>query len=423
MNNKILLCTVGGSHEPILKAIESARPDYVCFFCTGKDPLTERKGSIVQVIGSGKVIKASRDDEKPSLPNIPTQAGLGDEQFEDQIVLADDLDEAWLTMRQTVADLGKRFPDADFVADYTGGTKTMTVALVLAALESDSVELQLVSGARPDLKTVKSGSEQAMTASVARIRLNRDMKLHLAAWSRFAYREAAAGLDAIRVVTSSPDRPRLDRAQALSHGLALWDDFDHAGADKKLNGYKKYMDERHLRALSLLTQTGKPGTPARLFDLWLNAQRRAAQGRYDDAMARVYRLLEWSAQWQLQSKKGIDTADLPAEMAPAGVSPGRGGKISVGLRHAWQLVREQLDDPGRKFIEQYESKLLDWLGVRNKSILAHGFRPVQKADWEETQQLVEQKFLPVLCDLAQEVGVHEMPVQLPTAPPKSILQD
>ena len=424
MNIKILLCTVGGSHEPILKAICSTKPDYVCFFCTGQDPVTGRQGSIVQVTGRGKVIKASRDDEKPSLPNIPAQADLTVESCKAVEVPADNLDGAWLAMRKTIADLVNCFPDADFVADYTGGTKTMTAALVLAALESDSVELQLVSGARPDLKTVKPGSEQAMSASVASIRLNRDMQLHLAAWGRFAYREAATGLDAIPVETNSPDWPRLSSTQALSHALALWDDFDHERALEKLEGYERYMGNGYLPNLRLLTQTRKPGNqPARLFDLWLNAQRRAAQGRHDDAVARVYRLLEWCAQWQLESKMDIVTADLPANLAPAGVSPGRDGKISVGLRHAWQVVREQLDGPGRKFIEQYDSELLNWLEVRNKSILAHGFRPVKRSDWEETQRLVKKRFLPVLLELAQEVGVREMPEQLPTAFPQITLPD
>ena len=427
MSQQILLCTVGGSHQPILKAIASAKPAYVCFFCTDRDPVTGKPGSIVQVTGEGKVIRANRGDEKPSLPNIPAQAGLGDEQFETQIVPADNLDEACRIMRESIAaldKLDKRFPDADFVADYTGGTKTMTAALALAALESDSVKLQLVSGPRPGLETVEDGNERAMGVSVARIRLNRAMKLHLAAWSRFAYREAAAGLDAIPVETNSPDWPRLCRAQALSHGLALWDDFDHTGADRKLSSYRRYMDECHLRDLSLLTQTDRPGNPpARLFDLWLNAQRRAAQGRYDDAVARVYRLLEWCAQWQLKSKKSIDTANLPAELAPDGAKPGRDDRISVGLRQAWQVVHKQLDGPASEFIEQHGAELENLLQIRNKSILAHGFQPVQQGDWERMRQWLKQHFLPVLRTLAQEVGVRQMPEQLPANPPQGVLPD
>ena len=414
MSRQILLCTVGGSHEPILEAIRSSAPDYTCFFCTGRDPETGRPGSDVQITGKGKVIKVAAGDKKPTLPNIPTQAELSVGSYKAKIIPADDLDDAFSKISKTIADLVKDHTGAKFVADYTGGTKTMSTALVLAALESDNVELQLVSGARSDLNRVESGNEQAMSASVTHIRLNREMELHLAAWDHFAYREAATGLDGIRVAANSPDRGRLGIARALSHGLALWDDFDHAGANKKLGNYKKHMNKCHLRALSLLTQTRKPGNqPAQLFDLWLNAQRRAGQGRYDDAVARVYRLLEWCAQWQLKIKKGIDTVDLPPEMAPDGAKLGRNDRISVGLWQAWQVVHKQLDGPASEFIEQHGAAFENLLQTRNHSILAHGFDPVRKDDWERMSQWLEQNFLPVLLALAQQVDVFKMPEQLP----------
>lgn len=62
-------------------------------------------------------------------------------------------------MRSCAAGLAERFPGARFIADYTGGTKTMTAALVCTALERDDVTLQLVSGARPDLVAVRDGTE------------------------------------------------------------------------------------------------------------------------------------------------------------------------------------------------------------------------------------------------------------------------
>ena len=51
----------------------------------------------------------------------------------------------------------------------------MTAALVCAALERDDIELQLIAGARPNLIRVEDGTERAMTASVARLRLDRAM--------------------------------------------------------------------------------------------------------------------------------------------------------------------------------------------------------------------------------------------------------
>ena len=424
MSGVVLLCTVGGAHQPILKAIDSTTPRYVCFFCTDRDPETGKPGSIVQVTGKGTVIKAHPRDKKPSLPNIPIQTGLADESFETRIVPADDLDGAYLDMRTAVAELAHRLPGAQFVADYTGGTKTMTAALTCVALERDDVELQLVAGARPDLLRVANGTEQAVVASVARLRLDRAMAPYLGAWRRFAYHEAAEGLDGIRIAAgATEDRARLALARALSRALARWDDFDHAGALDLLEIYASRVAPSYpsmLPALRWLTnETGKRHEPARLWDLWLNAERRASQGRFDDAVARVYRLIEWTAQWQLRDRFGADTADFPPELLPANIDapPGRDGKVKVGLWSAWQIVAERAQGPARDLIAGHGAELRNLLSIRNDSILAHGFRPVQKPDWERMQRWMQDRFLPVLQLLAQEAGLKSPPEQLPAEPP------
>ncbi len=94
-----LICTVGGSHQPILAAIRDTQPDYVCFICTDRDPETNRPGSVTQITGKGSVIKAHFNDKKPTLPNIPTQAELDPSSYETLIVPADDLDDAFSTTR------------------------------------------------------------------------------------------------------------------------------------------------------------------------------------------------------------------------------------------------------------------------------------------------------------------------------------
>jgi hypothetical protein len=51
MQVTILICTVGGSHQLILKAIENTQPAYICFICSGRDPETGRSGSETQIMG------------------------------------------------------------------------------------------------------------------------------------------------------------------------------------------------------------------------------------------------------------------------------------------------------------------------------------------------------------------------------------
>ena len=423
VGDPILLCTVGGSHQPVLKAVESAGPCHVCFFCTERDPETGRPGSIGQVTGAGNVIRASFGDDKPTLPNIPSQAGLDPDGFEARIVPADDLDGASAVMRRAAAELAARFPGARLLADYSGGTKTMTAALVCAALERADTELQLVAGARADLVRVRDGTEQAMTASVARLRLDRAMAPYLDAWRRLAYHEAAEGLDGIRIGAGAAGRARLGLARGLSRALARWDDFDHAGALDLVETYAGRVAPHYpamLPALRCLTrEADKAHEPARLWDLWLNAERRAHQGRFDDAIARAYRLIEWTAQWQLRARLGADTADFPRDRLPASVDarPDRDGRIKIGLWSAWQVVGEHLDGPTRELIANHGTELRDLLSIRNDSILAHGFRPVQTPEWDRMQGWMQDRFLPVLRHLARESGLRKPPEQLPSTPP------
>lgn len=428
MNNPILLCTVGGSHQPIIEAIRSTSPRYVCFFCTDRDPITNRPGSIEQVTGEGNVIKASYNDSKPTLPNISTQAGLHTDQFEVSIVPADDLDGTYSIMRDATAELAAKFSGARFIADYTGGTKTMTAALVCAALERDDVELQLVAGARTNLVRVQDGTEQAMTASVARLRLRRAMVPYLGAWERFAYHEAAEGLNSIRIAAGAINGQQLQIARGLSRALSLWDNFDHAGALDLIRLYSTHVKKcfpSMFQVLSALTnEKDKRREPALLFDLWLNAERRAVQGRFDDAIARWYRLMEWTAQWQLRTKLNADTADFPPDLLPedADATPGRDGKIKIGLWLAWQVVGERLPGPAQDFVQKHGKEILHLVQLRNASILAHGFRSVSGSDWREVCEWTHEKFLPVLSALADEVGLKckNEPQQLPTTFPENL---
>ena len=426
MNEPILLCTVGGAHQPILRAIESTSPRHICFFCTDRDPVSGRPGSITQVTGKGSVIRASPKDDKPKLPNIPTQAGLDAGRFETRVVPADDLDGAYIVMRNAVDELSRQFPNAHFVSDYTGGTKTMTAALVCTALERDDVELQLVAGARSDLVRVKDGTEQAMPVSVARMRLDRAMAPFLGAWSRHAYHEAAEGLDAIRVAVNNPSRAWLQFVRSMSRALARWDNFDHEGALELLNDHDGRV-ARHFPAMLptirlLANGDARANEPACLFDLWLNAERRALQGRYDDAVARWYRLMEGTAQWQLKTALNIDTADFPRDLLPpdADAAPANDGKFKIGLWKAWQVVQHRLPGPAQQFIVEHRSKLLALLELRNHSILAHGYRPVGAEEWRKIDAWTREGFLPLLKVLAGDVGLKRDPQQLPAELPNEM---
>jgi len=417
----ILLCTVGGSHQPIVTAIRELNPAFVCFFCTGRDQATGRPGSEVQVTGKGNIIKADPRDETPTLPNIPAQTGLSEDRFEVRLVPPDDLDRAVSVMDEAIEDLMKRFSDSRIVTDYTGGTKTMTAALVISALEHDDVELRLVSGARADLVKVADGTQRSVAACSDMVRLRRAMAPYVSAWERFAYGEAWKGLSGLSAPSDPALRAELQVAMDLSMAFDAWDRFDHREALRILQIYSGRIGRKlpgHLAFLRLLCADAEDARrePALLYDLWLNAQRRAYQARYDDAVSRVYRLIEWTAQWILKSGAGIDTADVPADRIPEGMEilPDKKGRRPVPLFKAWELIAQLMPEGApAAFFTRTRERLNHLLSKRNLTILAHGYNPVSETDWREFSGWMEKEFMPMLRNEAGRIRLGIDPPQLP----------
>lgn len=416
----ILFCTVGGSHQPIVRAIKELKPDFTCFVCSEQDPGTLKPGSYQQIEGKGLCIKKNFNDDKASLPNIPTQTEMAPDSFQILKVPSDDLDVAVYRIRKELEKFRDNYPEANIFADYTGGTKTMTAALVTAALHTKNIELHLVTGNRADLVRVRDGSESGAFAKVDAIRLDHDMKPFLSAWSRYAYDEAVSGLAGIKCPKDRSLAGRLNRARDLSRAFAAWDCFDHKAAKDILEIYSVVISRElcgHLGAINILANENSTSRePLYIFDLWRNAQRRAVQGRYDDAVARCYRLLEWSAQWFLRTRHNLDTGNINPEQLPPGmeIAPGRKGELRAGLYIAWLIIAEKNDNSNfSRFASQHLDSLKDLLETRNQSIFAHGFTPVSFSDWKKFEEWIGEKFLPILLKETRSVKLHKLPPQLP----------
>lgn len=419
----VLVCTVGGSPQPIVTAIRELAPLHVCFLCTDRDPATGQPGSRIQIEGKGNVIGAHPADKGATLPSIPAQTGLDVSKYEVHIVPADDLDGVVDVATRVFDALRQRFPDAQLIADFTGGTKTMTAGLVIAALEHDNVELRLVTGARADLNKVYDGTQSGTVVPAERVKLRRQMAPYLSAWRHFNYSVAAEGLEQLASPRDAELRGQLQIARDLSRAFDAWDRFDHDEALRRLNLYRPRIGERAgllLKFLNVLCldDSDRRKEPARLLDLWLNAQRRAAQGRYDDAVARAYRLLEWTAQWLLRSRAGIDTSNIAPDRVPADIplKANREGIYKAGLYDAWRLVAFHLNGPVADFARAQVEAICHYLQIRNRSILAHGYTPIREDEWKRFSTWMSDVFCPLLHDAAKEAGLRTQPPQLPDEP-------
>jgi CRISPR-associated protein (TIGR02710 family) len=189
-----------------------------------------------------------------------------------------------------------------------------------------------------------------------------------------------------------------------------------------------------LQSYAAAAKAAAGSEPLRILDLWRNAERCAERGRYDDAIARLYRLTEWVAQWWLHHRHGIDTSNMdwsrvsPREVAAAQLGDQQAKKTLSGLTQAWKLIAaKEPEGPVARFLngkfphkdknKTGEGRLRDMLDLRNTSILAHGARPLEEADWQKWRAFAEAMRQAVMAPLLREAGAAaELPPQLPQDP-------
>ncbi len=381
----LLVITVGGSCAPVITAVRGYAPDFVCFFASAGP-----HGSRVMVDGQGHPCTSNG-------ANIITQTGLRPEQFEIvDLAEPDSLPDCYAAMRAALARLATDRPGWRLVADYTSGTKTMSVALSLAALEA-GWQLSLVRGTRTDLVKVLNGSEMAALVNAWEVRADQQINEARRLFNAHAYAAAGALLESL--ARTGPLSYELQRSVTRWVGLCrafdAWDRFDHARAHQLLEPYQSRTVPQW-RFLKALMGWERATGYEPILDLMRNAERRAARGRYDDAVARLYRALEMLAQTRLGERTpSLTTGDLDVSLLPDGLRKKyealrdpSDGKIKLGLRQDYELLAE-LDDPLGRVYRQHENALLNVLSRRNNSILAHGKIPLTKGDYQEAAQLIE----------------------------------
>ncbi|MCA9558774.1 MAG: TIGR02710 family CRISPR-associated protein [Myxococcales bacterium] len=416
----MLVVTVGGSHAPILKSISWHEPDFVWFVFSEDDASAGPRGigSHSQITGEGQVCR-SGGQQKPDLPNIPTQLGLGRDRFEVLCVPADEPARAVELIVDLLERLRSDLAVRDLRADYTGGTKSMSAALLHAAVLAGGVRLFVTTGPRPNLVRVPDGHESTQHIDDDALTSSWRVRDAERAWARFAYGEAARLLDRL-------DRKsdRSSRLLTMSRGLAAWDAFDHRRAFILLQQYARQLDHDLIAALGQMRapEDGRPPKDPRrvealrVHDLYLASARRAAAGRHDTEVLLLYRAFEWIAQWTLRFYHAIDTGDVPADDQLADLAHvAHDGKRKLGLHNAWTAIG-RLDGPLAEVGRATEKTRLDFGKRRNQSIFAHGFAPISAAEARKARAWFEADVLPAFQQVAFD-GRAPFP-QLPTAAPR-----
>lgn len=406
----VLVLTVGGSEEPIVNAIHQNHPDFVVFLCTGGSPQAASERAIEGVVRAARAGECPRCGARFEIETfagpVVEHAGLAPGSYGIVTVTnPDDLDQVLVACQEVEDVVARRSKDAEarIVANYTGGTKTMTLGLGLyAVLRGHPWQLQVnaTGRGRTDLIRVEVGdSSIAQPAAVARALSARSAAELLIDGHEYA--AAAAVLeDALRTIGAGAAAGLAElRHRALY--LAAVDSFDYdralqlARADRAL----KKSEGGRLRAILRTRRriAGEQSWPADnppgselVRDLMENARRHAARGHYDDAVARLYRATELVAQLRLAHGWGVDTADVgsatnrlpgPAAEWLHSLPVAASGKKQLGLTRAFQLLA-LLGDPAGELFNRTSDDVKRWLRRRNFSLMAHGLQPVDRVAWE-----------------------------------------
>lgn len=417
---KILILSVGGSSEPIVNAIKSYKPEFVYFFCSSGP-----KGSAVRIDSSGDPCGDKRRAKCPECghefhlgnpkgKSIVVQTGLKEDQYE--IITIDDPDDLNKCYSQLVAlarSIEEKHPGAQVIANYTGGTKTMSVAMALVGTMTEEWDLSLNKGPRLDIIKIRAGDTPVI---VNKWQIFAEQRLESVAEALRKYDYALAE-EIVSQLLFHPLEPgfqkRLLRIRQVCEAFNGWDKFDHRKALDLLTPYGKDFSSYIVILKKILKRTKSAGYEL-VADLFNNAERRAVQKHYDDAVARLYRATELFAQLRLEKMRGCKLGQVNLEELPEHLRPEYSkyakeeGKLLLGLREDYELLHKLQDPVGIAFKEN-EGKILGALTYRNLSIYAHGITPLEEKDYK----LVSDRLKGFVQKAARKIQVDLKIEQLP----------
>lgn len=382
-----LICTVGGSPEPVVAALKHWRPARVRFVHT-----PQTKEDI-----EGKIVPMAREEDVDLDPGRYDLFELPDGQ--DLEICLDGLRQLTLEVMQS-AERGLQV-----VVDFTGGTKCMSAAIALQASRWPC-EFSYVGGrerTKDGAGVVVSGTEQVIHKANPWDTLGyQAVEDFVVLFDQHAFRAAANVAETAKKHVSRPDRKReFAVLEQLAKAFDAWDRFDHKDSKVELEQVEKSANDLRTvlgaakgdrvlsdvaRLCSYLGQLCQVAPPSRyhVLDLLANAKRRRDEGRIDDAVARLYRAIEAIAQVALKERHDIEnTAKVPLARVPETLrarwaSCATEGVVKLGLQNAYMLLANLNDPLGEKFASVKLDGTKSPLVSRNRSILAHGFDSVSE---------------------------------------------
>ena len=289
----------------------------------------------------------------------------------------------------------------EIIMDYTSGTRTMSAAMACCGMFY-SKDLITVSGDNKN-GIVTPGTESIQYQNLYKV------------YDKFALMRIRNYFNANRFYTASEilenivdENINKENLLNLVKAYYAWDNMDFIVAydyltKVNLDGFElsEIKDDLkvNLKALGAIVRSPHENLKNCyiLASLINNSIRRAEEYKYDDAIARLYRAFELIAQIRLSTYRLISSdldidvlleKNVNQEFIDSLEKTRVDGKIKIGLIKDFEVLAELGDDLGLYFAEN-RNKINNLTIKRNNSILAHGLESLDKEDFDQFEELVE----------------------------------
>lgn len=387
---KAALVSVGGSPAPVKYMLEKYKPEWVWYFCSEDS-------------------KKIADEIHSSLSWKPGRLFITVERFEE-------IAPCYKELREKIPELLKftRVCPEEVIVDYTGGTKTMSAALVLAGVEFFK-NFSYIGGRQrtgEGLGVVLDGKEVAFYQTNPWSELGvREIERAKDLWNNYLFEAAADVLE--KSAELVPNRLKFKTIAKIAKGLAARHRLDFKGADTIFQMVFKTISDiypgQEFSNLVEFVQNSKEichkcsdkrylDNRVILRELLDNCIRTAKQRRFEDAAARLYRAMELQIQIWLEEKtngavkKGrCNFSQLPVELKELDfVKPDGKGDVKFALENCIRALDILGDERVRRIVEDLNSKNPRWRQAtenRNASILAHGIIPIGEDGFKKMKEI------------------------------------
>ena len=430
-----LIGTVGDSTPPLIEHINILKPHLVYFI-------------------HSKKTKKFADDIKSN-----TNAGEYRYKLLDN---HEDVDEAFSKAMDCINELLKE--NYEVIGNFTAGTKTMSAGLAMACVEKDC-KYEYGTGNRDETGAVTTYSRNVPQENPYEKQAIHEFKRGRLFFDKYQFLAASENFRLAKDKLNDQDLKLKNLKSLAEIFIAIidfyeaWDKFNdelnNINLNLILNGIIKTIESDEFLLNYFLTELPNFLSQMKnnlvfldkklddnlfyyLPDLLNNAQRRIDEGKFDDAVARLYRAIELIAQLRLMEFRIVDDETFIKEKSfridkskvIKKTSKSTQFQISKLNKKKWRnedyleydmskdywildyISKERDDELSNSTIAlvNFFKNIKNNIQVRNKSILAHGLKPLNKNDANRINKLVLKHSKKLCSNIDKEMELAKFPL-------------